>query len=183
MKKVFGLFFFLAFTGFITLQAQTYGTRAGKVSFSSDTPLEKIEAKNESVSAVLDAASGAFQFSLQVKGFQFDKATMQEHFNENYMESGKFPGSSFKGTVTNIKDVNFSKDGAYPVSVKGALTMHGVTKEIVSKGVITIKSGVATATSSFNITCEDYGIVIPGVVRDKIAKSILIKVNCVLNKM
>lgn len=183
MKKVIGLFFFLAISGIVTLQAQKYGTRAGNVTFSSVTPLEVIEGNNESVSSVLDATTGAFQFSLQVKGFQFEKATLKEHFNENYMESDKFPNSTFKGSIVNIKEVNFGKDGSYPVSVKGSLTIHGVTKEITTKGTVNVKGGLVTALSSFNVSSEDYGIAIPAVVKDKIAKSILVKVNCALNKM
>lgn len=167
----------------LSLQAQNYGTRAGKITFYSDTPLEKIEAKNESASAVLNAATGDLQFSVQIKGFQFAKATMQEHFNENYMESGQFPNATFKGKVVNMSAVNLAKDGTYPVVVKGTMTMHGVSKPIETKGQLAVAAGVVTATSTFFVTAEDYQIKIPAVVREKIAKTIQVKVNCALKKM
>jgi hypothetical protein len=104
-----------------------YFTKTGKIDFFSNASMEDIEAKNKTVTAVLDTKTGAIAFSVQMKGFEFEKALMQEHFNENYVESNKYPKSTFKGKVLNVSAVNFSKDGAYPVSVEGDLTFHGIT--------------------------------------------------------
>jgi polyisoprenoid-binding protein YceI len=103
---------------------------------------------------------------------------MEEHFNENYMESDKFPKSTFKGSISNIKDVNFAKDGTYKVSTAGTLTMHGVSKQVTIPATITIKGGKISASSTFMVLLSDYNIAIPSVVKDKIAKDIKITVNC-----
>jgi polyisoprenoid-binding protein YceI len=102
---------------------------------------------------------------------------MEEHFNENYMESDKIPKSTFKGKITNLSAVDFKKNGTYQVSVEGDLTIHDVTNRISTKGTIEVGSGVIIANSKFNIVPEDYKINIPGVVRDKIARSIEVTVT------
>ena len=96
--------------------AQKYFTRSGKISFYSDTPMEKIEAKNGSATSVLDTESGKMEFAVLIKGFQFAKSLMQDHFNENYMESSKYPKALFKGEISNIDDVDFGHDGQLPTA-------------------------------------------------------------------
>ena len=105
---------------------------------------------------------------------------MQQHFNENYMESDKFPKSEFKGKITNIADVNFSKDGVYNVTVAGKLTIHGTTQEVSVPGTITVKGKDATAKAKFDVVLEKYGIKVPGVVADKVAKEAVITIDAVL---
>jgi polyisoprenoid-binding protein YceI len=103
---------------------------------------------------------------------------MEDDFNENYMESNKYPRSSFKGIVTNISMVDFKKEGTYPVIVKGDLAIHGVTKNITTNGSIIISKGTISANSSFTVLVKDYDIKIPSIVSNKIAERIQIKVNC-----
>lgn len=159
-------------------QAQTkYFTKQGKISFYSETPMEKIEAHNSRVTSVLDAESGKIEFMALIKAFEFEKALMQEHFNENYMESSKYPKASFKGTITDMKSVDLKKDGTYNVEVKGDLTIHGVTKNITEKATIKVKGGVISAETTFNVALKDYNIKIPTVVNNKIAEVIQVKVN------
>jgi polyisoprenoid-binding protein YceI len=165
----------LAATGMT--QAQKYFTREGHVSFHSDASLEKIEAHNKTATSVLDAATGKMEFAVLIKAFQFEKALMQEHFNENYMESDKFPKASFKGEIANASKVNFSKDGEYPVKVKGDMTIHGVTKPVEADGFIRVKSGKISAASSFNVAVADYNIEVPSVVRDNIAKEVRVDID------
>jgi polyisoprenoid-binding protein YceI len=155
-----------------------YFTKTGKIDFFSNAALEDIEAKNKTVTAVIDSKSGAIQFAVQMKGFEFAKQLMQQHFNENYVESDKYPKGEFKGTITNNSDINYSKDGTYSSKVKGKLTIHGVTKDVETTGTIRINGGILDATSSFNILVSDYKISIPAVVKDKISNSIRITVNC-----
>ena len=117
------------------------------------------------------------EFAVLIKGFEFKKALMQEHFNENYLESDKFPKATFKGKIVNNSDVNYKKDGTYKVKTKGQLTIHGVTKEVEADGTIEVKGGKIVGTSTFNVNPEDYKISIPNLVRDKIAKQIKVTVK------
>ncbi|HKL03598.1 MAG TPA: YceI family protein [Cryomorphaceae bacterium] len=160
-----------------------YFTRNGTIEFFSTTPVEDIKAENFNATAVLDAASGAMEFSLLMKSFNFKKALMQEHFNENYVESDKFPKATFKGKVTNLDEVDFTKDGSYPATVTGDMTIHGVTKPIETTGTIEVKGGKVITESKFMVSPEDYDIEIPGVVRDKIAKEIEVTVSTELEPL
>ena len=176
MNKFKIIAFFLIAASF-NLQAQKYFTRAGEISFNSDTPMEKIEAENKTVSSVFDSESGKIQFAVLIKAFHFEKALMQEHFNENYMESSKFPKATFKGEVKNLADINLSKDGTYEAVVEGKMTIHGKTQTVETTGTFTVADGQITATSAFEIAVADYGIKIPKVVRENIAKIVVIAVN------
>ncbi len=152
-------------------------TRNGSISFYSKTPLEDIEAHTQTALSVLDKKTGRVEFVVLIKSFTFKKALMQEHFNENYLESDKFPKSSFKGRISDITKVDFSKDGKYSVSVAGELTIHGVTKTITAPATVTVQNGAISANADFNIVLADYKISIPALVKDKIAKTVKIAVN------
>lgn len=165
----------LAFTG--SAFAQKYYTKNGNVSFFSKTSIENIKADNNQVMAVMNTQTGELQFSLLIKSFHFEKALMEEHFNENYMESNKFPKASFKGIITDLSRVNFTNDGLYTVSVAGDMTLHGITKKITTTGTITVKGGKPSASSKFIIKLADYNIAVPGVVKDNIAESIEVSMN------
>lgn len=153
-------------------------TKTGTISFVASTPLEKIDPVNKSATSVIDIGSGQIEFAVLIKGFEFEKALMQEHFNENYMESHKYPKSVFKGKITNINSINFQKDGTYPATVKGTLEIHGIKKEISTAGTISVKGQTIRSSAGFDVLISDYNISIPGVVRDKISKTAKIKVNC-----
>lgn len=160
--------------------SQRYMTRTGKVSFFSSTPMENIEAVNNETACALDAGSGEVVFQVPIKSFKFEKALMQEHFNENYMESDKFPKAEFKGKLANPGAVSFGKDGRYDVKVAGKLTIHGVTRDVTLPGTVTVKGKDVTANSAFKVRTADYGIKIPGVVAGKIANEIEVTVNSVM---
>ena len=181
-KNLVALALLVLFAGSINAQDR-YFTKTGKIDFSSKAPLEDIEAKNKTVTAVLDTKTGAIQFKVQMKGFEFEKALMQEHFNENYVESGKYPEANFKGTAANNSTVNYGKDGTYNVKVKGKLTLHGVTKDVEAPGTIKVASGKIDAASSFSIQLSDYNISIPSVVKDKISNNIKITVDTKLEPL
>ena len=102
---------------------------------------------------------------------------MEEHYNEKYMESDKYPKITFKGKIKDLSKVNFSKDGVYQVIVDGDLSLHGVTKTISEPGTIEVKGSEINAKSNFSVVPEDYKIEIPGLVREKIAKTIPITVD------
>lgn len=160
-----------------------YFTKTGKIDFNASGPLEKIEARHKSVTCVLDTKSGSVQFAILMKGFEFDKALMQQHFNENYVESHKFPKGEFKGEITNNSAVNYIKDGTYPVTVKGNLTIHGETKPVETPGTITIKQGKISTSADFSIQLSDYRIEIPKIVKDNISNTVKISVNCTLEPL
>jgi YceI-like domain len=161
-----------------TVKAQVYYTKNGSISFFSKTSLEDITADNNQVISVLNTATGVLEFSALNNSFQFPKAKMQEDFDENYIESNKYSKSSFKGSITDISSISSLKDGSYKVNVKGDLTMHGISKNIITTAKITIKDGKISATSSFKILLKDYNIKIPSIVTNKIAESIEITVSC-----
>ncbi len=163
-------------------QAQRFYTKNGLISFFSSTTMENIKADNNQVLCTVNSTSGDLQFSLMNKGFHFAKALMEEHFNENYIESTKFPKSTFKGTIADISKVNFAADGTYTVSVTGDLTMHGVTQSVTVSGTVTVKGGKPTVASKFMLKLADYGITIPGAVKKNISESIEITVNCLLDQ-
>lgn len=180
----------LLLSGLITLAlilpatafSQRYTTRNAFVGFYSKTALEDIKAENNQVFAIIEPATKKMAFSLLLKGFIFPKELMQEHFNENYVESDKYPKATFSGTYTG--DVDFSKDGVYKVTVKGELNLHNTTKPVETPATFEVKGGHLAGTAEFKARPEDYNITIPGLVRDKIDKEITVKVkiDCPITK-
>jgi polyisoprenoid-binding protein YceI len=176
MKYLIILFMAVMAVGF-TSSATKYMTKNGKISFYSDAPLEKIEAKNSQVNAALDVQTGDILFKVLIKSFVFEKALMQKHFNENYMESDKFPTSTYKGKITNLTEVKFDKAGTYNSKVNGQLNIHGVTKDVAAQGTITVNADGINIKAKFKINIGDYGIKIPGAVTGKIAEEVEIIID------
>jgi hypothetical protein len=163
--------------------AQKYMTKNGSIKFYSETPMEKIEALNRQVNSALDFSTGNFVFKVLIGGFEFEKALMQEHFNENYMESEKFPNSTFNGKIVNIKDVNPSKDGIYKVVAEGDLFIHGVTNKVKVNGTLEVKGGKIIGKATFNVAPADYNITIPKAVIKNISETIQVDINISLDKL
>lgn len=182
MKKIF----FLLTATFISAaaaNAQKYFTRTGKISFdatSSSSP-EKIEGINRTVTCVTDLKTGVLQLSALMKGFEFERALMEEHFNENYVESSKFPKAEFKGKIKDADEKDLTKDGTYKVKVKGDLTLHGETKEVETEATLVVQGGKITATADFSVKLSDFKVTIPGLVADKVSKTAKIAVSCSLD--
>lgn len=182
IKSLFSIFGLLFIMGSVQTFAQStadkYFTKEGHISFHSETPIETIEADNHKATSVLDVNSGKMEFALLIKAFEFEKALMQEHFNENYMESDDYPKATFKGSIANMDEVNFSEAGTYTTRVAGDLTIHGVTQSVETEGTIKVgEDGNITAMSTFPVSPKDYDIKIPDVVVDNIAEEMEIKVN------
>lgn len=173
MKNVKLAFLTLFLSAPILLSAQRIFTKAANVSFdaTSNKSLEEIDAKTSTGTVVIDAATGAVEAAVLMKSFQFEKALMQEHFNENYVESSTYPKAIFKGKISDTSKVNFKQDGTYNVSVAGNMTLHGVTKPLTAPATITIKGGKISAQTNFTLTLADYNIAIPSLVADKVAKT------------
>jgi type 1 fimbria pilin len=173
MKKLFFVAFIALFAQATTFaQSGKLMTRDGKVYFNatSESSPEKIEAAHNAGTFVLDQATGNLQMAVLIKGFYFESALMQEHFNENYMESGKFPKSTFSGKLDNLAEVDFTKDGTYKTTVSGSMELHGVKQKVSTPVVFTIKSGVVSAACNFAVALKDYKVDIPSLVADKVAK-------------
>ncbi|MBX2931932.1 MAG: YceI family protein [Chitinophagaceae bacterium] len=176
MKKA-GYIFLLCTTLIATVQAQkVFQTKAGKIKFFSTAPLENIAAVNNQVDSKI-ATNGQMVFMVAIRGFRFENATMQEHFNENYMESDKYPKASYMGNIINLSDINFLKDGIYNATTIGDLEIHGVKRKVTTAGIIEIKSGKLYIKSIFKIKLADYNI--KGAwIGEKIAKEIEITIDC-----
>ncbi|HMN33615.1 MAG TPA: YceI family protein [Chitinophagaceae bacterium] len=181
MKKLFITLSILLTSA--TIHADRYLTKTGKIVFTSNAPMEKIVGTNNSVASLVNTETGAVEFSVSIKSFVFDKQLMQEHFNENYLESGKYPTSTFKGTISNLKEIDFSKNGDYKAIVSGTLTMHGVSKEIKNEGIIKVKGTNMTIITDLTVLLSDYKITIPKAVADKVSKSVTISIQSTLDKI
>jgi YceI-like domain len=183
MKKNIIIIVALTLVAHLTF-GQKYFSKAGKITFTSNTPLEKIEGTNNSGTTVIDGSNGNIEYAVLIKSFIFEKALLQEHFNENYMESTKFPKATFKGKIDNFSTVNVAKNGSYKVKISGNLTIHGVTKAVTTDAVLNTKDGAITSgATNFEVSPQDYNIAIPALVKDKIAKSIKIVINTDYKKM
>lgn len=177
MKNIF-LIFATSFLLTLSAGAQNFITKNGKISLFSKTDVEDIDAVNNQAVSVINTQTGSVAFSVLVNGFLFKKALMQEHFNENYLESGKYPKATFKGTITDMSKVDFKKDGSYNVTVTGDLNMHNVTNKVTVPAVIVVKGNALSANSTFKVRLDDYKIAVPKVVEKNISKTIDLKVDC-----
>lgn len=156
---------------------KVYSTKSGQISFNASSPIEKIKGINNQADSKMIDKNGQIVFMLLIKSFKFENQLMEDHFNENYMESTKFPKADFKGFITNISSVDFTKDGKYPVTADGILTLHGVSKKIQPTGVLTIVDGKVSLTSMFKITLKDYNVT-GSYIGSKIASEVEINVSC-----
>jgi hypothetical protein len=152
-----------------------YVCKNATVSIYSKAPIEDIEAKTDKGTSVFNAATGELAFSVPIRSLKFDKALMQEHFNENYMESDKYPQASFKGKLTQTPDV--TKDGVYPVTASGIFEAHGVKQTRTIPGKLTVSGGAISLSSEFIVACKDHKIEIPTLVFHNIAETIRVQVN------
>ncbi|UOQ78468.1 YceI family protein [Hymenobacter sp. 5516J-16] len=163
--------------GITTSQAQgKYMTQKGVVSFFSSSILEDIEAHTDQAAAVVDLQSQQIAFIIPIKSFQFKRTLMQEHFNENYMESDRLPKSTFKGKILDLNADALAKGQSQRVTVEGDLTIHGVTKHLTVAGALEQQKGTLLVNAYFSVAPADYGIEVPLLVRENIAKIVGIKV-------
>ena len=171
------LLFFLLLTGIIAVGQSKYMTKTGSMSFEASQPtFEPIEASHTAVSALLNVETGELAVLALVRGFRFPLALMEEHFNENYIESHKYPKTSFKGSILNF-DPNALSNQPITVQLTGELSMHGVTNTINVEGRMTKIDGLITLESSFAVKTSDYAIEIPSLVRKQIDENVQIEVS------
>jgi hypothetical protein len=155
-----------------------YMTKTGVISFFSASIMEDIEARNNKVAAVLDLTTGQLAFAVPIREFQFKRTLMQEHFNENYMESEKYPKATFTGQIVNAAQVAKQLlTASQNVEVEGQMTMHGVSRKVAVSGTLQQRDGQLVVFAYFNIAPADYAIDVPLLVREHIAKSVSVRVN------
>jgi hypothetical protein len=152
---------------------QLYSTQAGETNFFSETPVENISASNKTVGAILNTSTNEVAVSMKMTAFDFPNKLMQEHFNENYMESEKFPTGVFKGKIVEV--IDFAKNGTYDVTAKGQLTLHGVAQARDLKGKLTVENQKITLVCDFVVKLVDHKIDVPKLVFAKIAEVISVK--------
>lgn len=173
LKSLSYLFFgcFFSMTGY---GQQRYFAEKSVVTFFSDGVIEDIAAENSKVTSIFDSVKGDIAFLMNIKDFQFDKKLMQIHFNEKYMESEKYPKSSFQGKIS-----GFDPAAAGPQSVKasGKLSIHGVTKDVVLPGTVEMKGNQVIVKSRFVVKLEDYNVKVPQIVWQNIAQQVEVSVD------
>jgi polyisoprenoid-binding protein YceI len=167
------------FTGFGV--NTVFQTKSGVISFRSDAPLELIRASSRELRGAVDGDKKTFAFRVRVRSFEgFNSELQKEHFNENYLQSEKYPEATFSGKI--IEDIDFSKPGSYTIRAKGKLTVHGVEQERIIKSDIEIKSNKLVVRSRFTIQLSDHNIPIPRVVNEKLASEIKVEVAAEMEK-
>jgi hypothetical protein len=180
MQKLLLPFLLLAVT--IAFGQSKYMTKSGSMSFEASQPsFEPIEATHSAVSALLNADTGELAVLALVRGFRFPLALMEEHFNENYIESHQYPKTSFRGSILNF-DSNALSNQPRTVQLTGELSMHGVTKPISVSATITQSDEQITLTSSFSVKTSDFGIEIPSLVRKQIDENVQVEVSLPLQR-
>jgi len=176
MKKTTLLLFFAGLS--FGLHAQKiFSTTTGQIRFNASSPLEQVIGINNQVDSKMVDKTGQVVFSALIKSFKFDNQLMEDHFNENYLESSKFPKAEFRGFIINIGTVNFAKDGKYPANFSGTLTIHNVSQKVSTAGEITIANGAPSVNGAFKVKLADYGIT-GSYIGGKIASEAEVTVNC-----
>lgn len=168
------------FGAIVSLPAQIYKSKAdgSSVTFFSKSPLEDITAVNKKSTFVINTATNDIQAGITMISFKFKSPLMEEHFNENYVESDKYPTSVFKGKI--VESIDYTKDGENKVTVKGTLNLHGVTKDVEMQGTLTKKGNEISIASDFKIKIADYKIKVPSLYVQNIAEVVDVKVTATL---
>ena len=178
MKKVLVILLIISSLLAFRVNAQLFITQTGETSFFSETPLENISALNKQVAAIINTSTAEVAVRIQNVAFHFPNKLMEEHFNENYMETEKYPNSTFKGKIQEV--IDYQKEGVYDVTAKGTLEMHGVKQERTLKGKLTVAPNQLTIICNFDVKLADHKIEIPTLVVAKIAESLTVKNRFVL---
>ena len=175
-RKYFILFFILVLSSaYANAPNLQFTSRTGTITFISDAPLELIKANSNQLKGWLNPDSRQFSFAINIKTFKgFRVSTQKKHFNENYLESDKFPQATFDGKI--IENIDMRRDGLYNVRAKGNLFIHGVIQERIIKCNLTIKNGLVSVKSNFIVLLADHNIAIPKILDQKLASDIKVEV-------
>lgn len=180
LKASFNLILIMCSMAYSAVHAQDkLITRTGHISFFSEAPLENIEAHNQKVLSILDMHTGEVAVSVSIKNFEFKKALMQEHFNENYMESDKFPQAILKARIENWDKIDLNKIGnkVLETNISGEITIHGVTKPFNSKVYFSKNGNYINGKSKFKVKVKDFDVEIPRILLFNIAEEVEVTVD------
>lgn len=177
MKKILSVLFVVVIAATkISIGQTVFLATGGTVSFFSETPAENIDAITTSMTSVLNTGTGDIAFTVPMRTFKFKKSLMEEHFNEKYVESEKYPKAAFKAKVN--EKIDWTKNGVYNVTATGTFDLHGVTKEVTEKGKLTINDNKILLECNFKVSLKDYKIEVPSIVSSVIADLIDVKMSC-----
>jgi polyisoprenoid-binding protein YceI len=181
IKTIFSFFitFFMLFS--FNANAQRYVDKSGETSFFSATAVEDIQAMNKKTTVLLDATTNTIAVKMQITEFEFPNKLMQEHFNENYLESEKFPTCIFSGKIN--ETIDYTKNGTYTISATGKFIVHGVVQERTLKGKLRVEGTKLFLTTTFDIKLADHKIDVPSVVIAKVSDTIAVKTSFALQKL
>lgn len=154
-----------------------YIDRRGHASFFSSAPMEDIRAENNQAVSIIDTQTGEIVASMLMRSFNFRKALMEEHFNENYVESDKYPKATFKGKIVNLAEVDFAKEGNYTLDITGEISLHGATQPITLKAEAVVRGGTVSAKAVFPLRVKDFKIEVPRLVINNIAEVVEVTVS------
>ena len=172
MKKIISFLFLVVVIQ--TAQGQNiFRCSSGEVTFYSQAPIEDITATSNSMNSILNTSNNEIVFVVSMRSFKFKKAMMEDHFNEKYIESDKYPNTTYKGKIN--ETVDYTKDGEYEITSTGTLNIHGVDKERTEKGKLVIKNGVISIQSEFNVAIKDHNIEVPKLLAQNIAETVNVK--------
>jgi len=163
------------FTGMAA--AQKYITREGVCDIFSETSFFTIEATNKKVASILDASSGEIVASTLMRSFKYQEALVEEHFNENYMESHLYPKGIFKGRITNFSEVDLTRDGTYPITIEGDLSFHGESNPLTSPGELVVNGETIKGTTGFEVSLAAHKIKVEVKYKDRIRDEIKIDLH------
>jgi polyisoprenoid-binding protein YceI len=175
MRQFFLLCIFLVINLCASAQNQLYSIKTSEFSFFAKGPIEDIKAKNTKASSNINTSNRELVVRIPITQFQFRNRLMQQHFNENYLESDKFPYATFKGKINEM--INFSQSGVYEVSASGVLNIHGVDQQRTIKGRLIIAENALNLDTKFDVMLVDHKIEIPKLLFRKIAEKIAVGAN------
>ncbi|MEO9802815.1 MAG: YceI family protein [Reichenbachiella sp.] len=176
MKNGILTFLLVAFAMVSTL-AQPLLDRTGTASFYSEAPLEDIEAINEEVLGAIDLEKGTLAVSMFIKKFNFERSLMQEHFNENYLESDKYPKATFKGVIKDFAAINFTEAGSFEAQAEGEMEIHGVVRPLTAVVKFNVSPETLRVSTEFEVSVADHEIEIPKLVIKNIAEVVEVRAS------
>jgi hypothetical protein len=185
MKRLAAIFLLVITLGMmsaLSFQPDLYFTDSGHVQFTSDAPLEYIQASSDELTGILNLEDRSFSFTIPMRSFYgFNSALQRTHFNENYIESEKYPNSTFKGKI--IEDIDFTSPGTISIRAKGIITIHGIEKDRIIRCNMQFQDDRIIVKSDFTVPLEDHKIKIPSIVQQKIAEVIDVSLSFNLQPM
>ena len=179
-RSIFIILFVLSIS--TSFSQEKYITRNGSIRFLSETSIETINPINNHVSCILDTKTGDIVFQLKIISFEFEKALMEEHFNEKYMESEKYPKSTFIGKIKRWDHKLIANHVRHEIEANGIITIHGVEKEIQALGSLKIDEGSLIINATFDLLIADFNIKIPKIVKNNISEIVKVDVDVTLKQ-